>query len=619
MRLPFTDNRLPFLQDLIHRFEEGGGNRYLRWLIVALLFLILLAGYNLRAFRNFGTQEAMDMAQVARNVSEGKGYSTSFVRPFSIYLLKQRNTEQKRHLSDPARLKGNHPDITNPPAYPVLLAGLMKALPFDFTAHTAKRFWSKNGILYRFQPDFLISLFNQFLFFIVVFLVFKLAKRLFDNQVAWVSALALLGTDLMWRFCVSGLSSMLLMLILVGLAWALVLREEWGRNEACGTGRLAGMGALIGMLVGLGALTRYSFALVIVPVILFLILFGGRSKSQTILTTLLGLVLVLVPWLARNYYLSGHVFGTASYALIANTNDVFAGNRLERSLQPQLFVPALLRVASLKLFTNVRSILESELPKLGGTWLSGFFLVGLMIGYKREGPQRLRYFLLVCIPVFVLAQALGRTYLSDDSPEINTENLLVLLTPFVIVFGVSLFFLLLDQVQVPAIQLRYLIIGVFLALVSLPMFLVFCPPKRIPQNPPYFPAFIQYAASEVKEKELTMSDIPWAMAWYGRRQCVWLTHNPLPPEQEASKEDLLAIHDYLKPVAELYLSPVTIDRKLLAGDKAWGSFVLSILVSREVPENFPLRTTLQSLDLAVRQGHIVLVGWDPKLRDKMRR
>ena len=52
---------------------------------------MLTGGYNWRAFKNMGSQEAMDGAQVARNLSQGKGFTTLFIRPFSLYLVKRRN------------------------------------------------------------------------------------------------------------------------------------------------------------------------------------------------------------------------------------------------------------------------------------------------------------------------------------------------------------------------------------------------------------------------------------------------------------------------------------------------------------------------------------------------
>ena len=41
--------------------------------------------------------------------------------------------------------------------------------------------------------------------------------------------------------------------------------------------------------------------------------------------------------------------------------------------------------------------------------------------------------------------------------------------------------------------------------------------------PPYFPPEIQQIAGWMKPDELMMSDVPWAVAWYGDRQCVWLS------------------------------------------------------------------------------------------------
>ena len=113
----------------------------------------------------------------------------------------------------------------------------MKVLPFDYTIPTAKPFWSNGGRFWRFEPDFLIALFNQLLFLAVIALVFFLARRLFDPGVAWLSAGLLLGTELFWRFSVSGLSTMLLMVIFLGLAWCVVLLEQEARAPKWGPSR----------------------------------------------------------------------------------------------------------------------------------------------------------------------------------------------------------------------------------------------------------------------------------------------------------------------------------------------------------------------------------------------
>ena len=593
--MPFS---MPFLQDLLHKFEVGGGMRFFRVGLAVLAIVLLTVGYNLRAFKNMGTQEAMDAAQLARNIAQGKGYTTLFIRPFSIFLVKKHNQEtqgapQAGKVPDLAKLRDMHPDLANPPVYPVALAALMKVLPFNYTISISKPFWSRGGSFWRSEPDFLISLFNQLLFLALIALVFFLARRLFDPGVAWLSAGLLLGTELLWRFSVSGLSTMLLMVIFLGLAWCVVLLEQEARTPKWGPAGILVLAGLAGAMVGLGGLTRYSFGWLILPVLVFVVLFGGQRRIVLALILLAAFAAVMGPWIARNYGVCGKPFGTATYAIMENTV-LFPEARLQRSLEPDLG-QSFPMAFWLKLNINLSKIVTSELPKLGGNWVTAFFLVGLLIGFRNPTISRLRYFLIGCLLVLTLAQALGRTQLSEESPELNSENLLVILAPLVLVFGVSLFYLLLDQITLPFPEFRFVVIGGFSVVACLPMVFVFMPPRTIPlAYPPYHPQPIQMVAGWLKEKELIMSDIPWAVAWYGQRQCVWLTLKCMPDTKDTTThEDFFAINDYQKPINALYLTPQTMDARFLsqwikAGERSWGSFILETFVRKQVPPNFPL-------------------------------
>ncbi len=590
----------PRLQQLIHLFEVGLGTQLLKWGVLALATITLFVGYNWRAYKNLAAPEAMDAAQLARNLAEGKGYTTLFVRPLSIYLLTNHDAAGfalNVSQADPGRLKRLHPDLANPPLYPLLLAGLMKVLPFQYdipgsgvvsNAKAGKYFWNKGGRFWWYPPDFLIALFNQLLFLAMVVLTYFLAQRLFDVWVAWVSAILLLGTELLWRFSVSGLSTMLLLLLFVGVAWCLSLAEQSVRESKWGASAPAFLAAGAGLLTGLGGLTRYAFAWIILPVLLFLMLFTGRRRAVNALAALAVFATVMTPWAVRNYHLCGLPFGTATFAVLENTPP-YPEYQLERTLQPNYhkYSPAMLWY---KVVENTRAIVSDELPKLAGTWVSAFFLVGLMLAFIHPGVSRLRYFVLFCLPVLVIVQAASRTALSDESPVVNSENLLVLLTPLVVVFGVSLFFVLLDRMELAVIQLRFAIIGLFSATACLPMILLFLPPRPYTGTyPPYYPPGIQIVCNWMKPTELMMSDVPWAVAWYGRRQCVWLTLN--------AQDDFFAINDYLKPVNALYLTPETMDGKFIShfyrpGEHSWGSFVLDVQLRKELPPDFPLRKSL---------------------------
>src|SRR4051812_28293226 len=112
---------LTLLQGLIHKLEGTQGLRTLKLLIFVLGCASLLIAYDVRCARNMNAPTAMDAAQLARNIAQGRGYTTDCIRPLSIYLIKKQNHDASD--KDPARLNRNHPDISNPPVYPIVLAG----------------------------------------------------------------------------------------------------------------------------------------------------------------------------------------------------------------------------------------------------------------------------------------------------------------------------------------------------------------------------------------------------------------------------------------------------------------------------------------------------------------
>ena len=92
----------------------------------------------------------------------------------------------------------------------------------------------------------------------------------------------------------------------------------------------------------------------------------------------------------------------------------------------------------------------------------------------------------------------------------------------------------------------------------------------------------------MKENELMMSDVPWAVAWYGNHQSIWLTLN--------AQDDFFAINDYFKPVQALYLTPETMDGKFVSdlvrsGEHSWGSFIALGVLQNQIPQGFPLRNS----------------------------
>jgi 4-amino-4-deoxy-L-arabinose transferase-like glycosyltransferase len=463
--------------------------------------------------------------------------------------------------------------------YPAILAVLMKALPFRYEPSAPNK---------RVPADFLISLFNQCLFFIMVFLIFLMARRLFDSSVAWLSAFALFASELFWRFTISGLPTLLLVLLFVVLCWLLLFIEQESSEKKRGDKFLLVLAVLSGLVVGIGALTKYSFAAVIIPVSAFLLLFCSRRPVQSVLLALLAFLLVISPWLARNYRVCGQPLGLSSYAFLKDTF-LFPGDTLERSLQPDLGSRGRVQALWEKMMTNSRQLLREDLPKLGGTWVSAFFLAGLLIAFKNVATRRLRYFVLMSLAVLAVTQVVCRAQPPPASPEITSDNLLILIAPLGIVYGVGFFFLLLDQIQFEAFQLRYAVVGLFATLLALPMLFALRPRPNPLAYPTYHPAGIAYFTSALPSDGLVMSDVPWAVAWYGRRQSVLYTLQALTEETQAEiREDFSIVNNYYKAVRALYLTPVTTQSAFLNEERGWGKFIMLYFLARQVPPAFPL-------------------------------
>jgi hypothetical protein len=576
------------LQEWIHKFEVGEGTRVIKLFAAVLALLALATVYDVREYKNFSTAEAMDAAQLARNIAIGKGYTTDFVRPLSLHLVEKRQTELKHRASDLAMLKPGHPDLANPPVYPLILAGLTKVLPFDYKIPVQEI--TKGNPEFRYQPELLIALLNQLLFFVAIGLVVLLARRLFDAPVAWLSAMVLAGSDLFWRFSVSGLSTILLVVLFLALVWCLVFMEQAARENRHGAAWFVSMSVLAGIVVGLGALTRYSFGWLVLPVLVFLAFSLGNRRVVACSVTFLVFAAVLSPWLLRNYNLSGTPFGTAGYAIFQDTAQ-YPAQRLERSLKPDLG-DFDMNTFFRKLVVNFAEIFQNDLPRFGGSWITAFFLVGLLVPFVSPTLSRLRIFLLLSLLVLAMVQAVGRTHLSADSPGVNSENLLVLVAPLVFAYGAGMYFLLLDNLNLTFPPARYFVTAAFVVIANGSLIFTLLPPRTSPlAYPPYYPPLVQQLAGWMRDGEMMMSDVPWAVAWYGQRQSVWTTLNV---QDKRRRDDFYAINDFQKPVHGLYLTQLSTDGRFYSDmmqgqDWVWGRFAMDGLLRTNVPPDFPLQ------------------------------
>jgi hypothetical protein len=168
------------------------------------------------------------------------------------------------------------------------------------------------------------------------------------------------------------------------------------------------------------------------------------------------------------------------------------------------------------------------------------------------------------------------------TPEINSENLMILFAPLILVYGVNFFFLLLNQLAQPIGELRYLIIALFCLATCYPIIFHLLPPREHPVVfPPYYPPAIQASGTFLRPNELMMSDMPWAQAWYADCQALWLTPGP---------QGFYDIHDFQKPIEALFLSQPTMDQPFLSNlthpqSAGWSALLLQAAGSVAAGDN----------------------------------
>jgi hypothetical protein len=430
---------------------------------------------------------------------------------------------------------------------------------------------------------------NQALFLVVVWATFRLTRRLVSGEAGVLVALLLLASELLWRFSASGLPTMLLMLLVVGLLGIVVRIDAGVRAGGQRPAWYLGWGALAGLALGLIGLTRYGALALLVPVTLYYVLFLDQRAIGVLVATWVVCAAVVTPWLLRNHALCGHWFGVRSTAIYQETMR-FPGNRLERSFEPDVSLVETLDLVR-KGSEGLRSALTQDLLKPGGTWFGAFFLVGLIGQYRNPATNRLRVFLFFSLGALAFTQSLGRTHLSTDSPTVNSENLLISLTPGLYVVGVAFYYWLLDRFQLPFREFRHLISAGVLAGTAVPLLIGFLPPRSIPVvYPPYYPPHLQETAQYLKPNEALMSDMPWAMAWYGDRLSVWVPMD--------ARQSFYTINDDHKAISGLLLGPLTTDSEfrrqiLQSRDHDWARLMVEVLLRTNVPPGFPLRHAWQ--------------------------
>ncbi|HMP77197.1 MAG TPA: glycosyltransferase family 39 protein [Kiritimatiellia bacterium] len=541
------------IQDIVYNVDVGIGLRLIKLGLYLLMLLSIMVLYTATQFRGLKDAEAMDLAQLGRNLMTKGSFVTQNIRPASMWYL-----VDKSKAADPQLRE--HPDIVNPPLHPALLSVGFKMFEGAFAPDRTAR---------TFPPEQWVIVPTGHLFSILTgALIFLIARKLFDNRVAVLGITLFFLSDAVWGMSISGLPFPVATFFITAAWYAALIAGS--RHEAGGRAwgwALASLAA--GLFCGLAFLTRYG-AIAVVPGIILLLAWSVRPYAGRVVALFLfAFLLTVAPWLVRNVLVSGGLFGLAPWLALNGANPL-TDNLFERTLAQDPTLGGIMAALRPKLMLGLAEIYNTQLRLLGDGILVGVFFTTFFYSFARENVRRLRWCLVaglfVTIPVAAVYGQPG-------------YRLLYLFLPFVVLYAVAFFYILLDRMQLRIPLLRMGVTGGFLALGALPLVLTLLPPRTGVPYPPYYPPYITHVSRMLNPDELMCTDMPWATAWYGNRNSLLLP---------ASIDEFYEINDYMRRVSGLYFTTITRDREYIRSLVTGPYRTWFPLLEGRIPSDFPL-------------------------------
>ena len=507
-----------------------------------LILIILTLGNLFVLFQGLNSPQAMDQAQISREIARGNGFTTKVIRPVAYYQA------QKTMGTTPSFFLFE--DTYHSPLNPLLNVAVLKLIGADDS-----NVWQMNVNEYVFPLDRVIATVSTLFFLMAIGVNYLLVSRIFDAKIAGVCAILMLFCETFWNYSLSGLPQML-MLLLFSCAIYFVYRAV----EAASEGRVAMTPALVaGVFFTLLALTHWMT----VWIALGYIIFAAISFRPRGIVGISILALILVPAIfvmMRNSTHSGSPFGTAFLTLyngLGNGSEGAVMRTTDLETEPLILDGLISKILRTTLLQATDII-----PFLGGIVVAPLFFIALLHPFKRASIASFRWAIFL---MWVFA-ALGMAFFGVSKDALDPNQMHLLFAPIMTAYGIAFVSILWSRLEVVAATplLRNVHLFVIVAICALPLALTL--PRSVqnglnsrdhgglPHWPPYFAPVLNSKESGlkgwVKEKQIVFSDQPWAVAWYADRVSIWL-----PPKREGFEKLESIAADLQTPVAGIMISP----------------------------------------------------------------
>jgi len=551
------------------------------WLAVFIFTAVGLSEYFLvHEFRGLPMSQSMDQAQIGREILRGHGWQTKIARPLAIGELRAHGKDIKTALWE---------DTYNAPIPPLLDAAAIE-IPIQ-------NGWSLTRTTQVYSGDRAIALMGVLFFLASVVVLYYIARELFDQRLAYIACGLVLICDMMWRYSLSGLPQMFILLLLhLNVLALLHAMRRRNLNEP----HLAWVAA-IGAGFGLMALTHALTIFIFVPVLVFSsVYFRPRWVAGGIMLAVF--LAIYSPWLIRTAMVCGDFRGMAGFAGLDGIVRSEAGHM-------RRFAIDLGETNGNYYAENFRLNLMAQLNRLfeymGLSCVAPIAFVSLLHAFRRPVTATFRWLLFAMWGSAVCGMAI---FGMKEEHGLAADQFHLLFLPLLICYGmayvlvqwdrrIGLGFIAPSWAQHSGVHFflrRSLIFGIFLISAMPILMRIFLDKFPFPfEWPPYAPPYTAVIGEWFAPDEIIGSDMPWAVAWYADRRSLWLPYRP---------EDLIDLSDYQKlgaPVSAIFLTPVsgtqnTIEDLINGEYKNWTGYIVRTVDISKTP--YPFKTSLGTRD-----------------------
>lgn len=556
------------LQDLVYSLDAGAGLHVVRTLLFVFFTISLVVVFTAREFRGFDSEGAMDAAQLGRNLARSHRYVTQSVTPLSIAQVSANTFDGDAKIDF-------HPELIRPPVYPALLAGTF--MFFDLIGvdlfPTSEYF---QGMRIFPAEQWVIVPLNHFFVLLTGLMLYLLGRNLFSHKIGILGTLTYFMSAMVWKDSLQCEGLPVLTFFVISAVYFALLAVNRRRER-----RPMWNWMLFYLLsVGFSALaflTNYAAVVVIPGIALYILLMGTRTHRgfSVAFFYLLFVFLAVSPWLLRNYQVSGSPLGLAPHTALVDSAR-YPGDSLMRTLNPEFNLFSDLRMIRSRWAENFNEMYQNHLTTMGGGLLVAFFAVAYFYRFVRVHVHNLRWGIGLSIVMFFV----GAGYFGDRG-----MNLYHIFWPFVILYGLAFFSILLDRLDLSIDLYRTGLTGLVVGLTALPLLItIFMSPPPKDPYPPYYPRFAMKVCELLNPTEVICTDMPWATAWYGNRTSILLP---------STLDEYYEINDYRKYISGLYFTTITKNKPfvsdLLDGpEKTWFPIMMG-----KLPPDLPLKHGFQ--------------------------